>query len=82
MKGNFLTMYKGKYTVEIHSRTNSIGVPLQYSRTTDKSSTNIMRIRVNDFDHDGLFRNNSQRSIFYDSKYWQKKVIQIEGTYL
>lgn len=70
MDDNFLDYFKGSYSIEIHLRTNSIGMPLQIYDGIHNISTNTKEI-INL----QSFQNNSQMSISYNSNHWIKQSI-------
>ncbi|XP_060843561.1 uncharacterized protein LOC132923516 isoform X3 [Rhopalosiphum padi] len=77
MNDNFLTNFKESYSIEIHLRTNAIGMPLQFDKHLDIMSTNTKEIT-----NFGSFQNNSQMAISYDPNSWIKNKISnlfVEG---
>jgi len=78
MNDNFLTNCNGSCSIEIHSRTNTIGMPLKINNDVHIMSTNTKEII--DFES---FQNNSQMSISYDSNSWSKRnIYNMNGKFL
>lgn len=48
-------MYKGSYSIELHARTNAIGMP----------------IKISNFFQNGFNQNNSDFGNVFDSRYWE-----------
>jgi len=60
--------------VEIHSRTNSIGMPIQ-----DSNNIHIMSTNIKEIINLRSFQNNSRMSTSYTSKYWDHNKIMLDG---
>jgi len=73
---------KNSYSVEIHSRTNAIGLPITAEVKTSqmtRSNQSISLINKSVFFNCGLSQNNSRIKVDYVPKSWQIKSIPIAG---
>lgn len=85
---NFYVNYpKNSYSIEIHSRTNAIGLPIfeevEFSqRTHPHPCQSILQISKLVFLKNGLFENNSHIKVNYLPKIWEIKSISLIGKIL
>lgn len=78
----YKTYSRNSYSVEIHSRTNAIGLPITAEVNSSPktwSSQSISLINKSVFFKCGLSHNNSRRKIDYVPKFWQIKSIPLIG---
>lgn len=69
-------------TIEVHSRTNAIGIPLSINTTIyDNYSTseNVLQINTAELHNYGFIQNNSRMSVYFDSNYWKRSEIETTG---
>lgn len=68
------------YTVEIHSRTNAIGIPIEYDDYIENNYY-ISKTNVNEYwFNESKIQNNSRIQISYDLFYWRRnKNIDLTG---
>lgn len=68
--------YNNSYSIEIHSRTNAIGMPIKHNSA-------ILQSNVKDFFIDGKFQKNNTHSLEVGStRFWTKKGISVNGKIL
>ncbi|XP_015363425.1 PREDICTED: uncharacterized protein LOC107161508 [Diuraphis noxia] len=71
---------KNSYSIEIHSRTNAIGLPITAEvKSSQKTIWSSSLINKSVFFQHGLSQNNSRIKIDYDPKSWQLKSIPLIG---
>jgi len=68
-------------SIEIHSRTNSIGIPILIENQIDNNSLSdaILQFNLAEFYKYGFMPNNSRLGIYLDSNYWQRSTIVLTG---
>uniref|UniRef100_A0A2H8TRV2 Tyrosine-protein kinase receptor Tie-1 n=1 Tax=Melanaphis sacchari TaxID=742174 RepID=A0A2H8TRV2_9HEMI len=69
-------------TIEIHSRTNAIGIPLSINKTIDdnnSTSDNVLQINTAGLLKYGFTQNNSRIAIYFNSIYWIPSAIESTG---
>lgn len=72
------------YSIEIHSRTNAIGIPLSIDKTInyDSPSDTMLQINIAEFYKHGFIQNNSRMNVYFDSNYWNQLTIGSTGKIL
>lgn len=78
----FLTKYNGSYAIEIHSRTNAIGLPIQTHNVVNNyiiSELNIKELFTAD---ESLSSNINRTFVSYTWDYLQKARIRLTGKIL
>jgi len=68
-------------SIEIHSRTNAIGLPILVENKIDN---NILSDAILQFDLPGFYKygfilNNGRMGIYLDSNYWKRSTIVLTG---
>jgi len=70
---------KNSYSIEIHSRTNAIGLPISAEVKSSQKTLSISLINKSVFFQRGLSQNNSRIKVDYVPKSWQLKSIPLIG---
>lgn len=71
---------KNSYSIEIHSRTNAIGLPITAEVESSQNTSSISLINKSVFFQRGLSKNNSRIiKVDYVPKSWQLKSIPLIG---
>ncbi|KAL4084644.1 hypothetical protein QTP88_027571 [Uroleucon formosanum] len=69
-------------SIEIHSRTNAIGIPLSIDKIiydNNSTSDNVLQINIDEFYKYGFIQNNSRMNVYFDSNYWERSTIESTG---
>lgn len=70
-------------SVEIHSRTNAIGIPLSIDKiiydNNNSTSNDVLQINFAEFYKYGFIQNNSRMNVYFDSNYWKQSTIGSMG---
>lgn len=77
----FFTTYNEKYSIEVHSRTNAIGVPLQRNDVL-LHKDNYLHINADELQYgiqEKLFQKANINNITFDPNVWKKQKIQLNG---
>lgn len=70
-------------SIEIHSRTNAIGIPILIENqfvNNNSLSDAIFQFNFAEFYKYGFMPNNSRMGIYLDSNYWKRSTILLTGT--
>ncbi|XP_016657825.1 uncharacterized protein LOC100161662 isoform X1 [Acyrthosiphon pisum] len=68
-------------SIEIHSRTNAIGIPILIGNQIDNNSLSdaILQFNLAEFYKYGFMPNNSRMGVYLDSNYWKQSTILLTG---
>jgi len=68
-------------SIEIHSRTNAIGIPILIENQIDNNSLSdaILQFNFTEFYKYGFMPNNSRMGVYLDSNYWKRSTILLTG---
>lgn len=69
-------------SIEIHSRTNAIGIPLSIDKLiydNNSTSDNVLQINIAEFYKYGFIQNTSRMNVYFDSNYWKRSTIESTG---
>lgn len=69
-------------SIEIHSRTNAIGIPLSIDKIiydNNSTSDNVLQINIDEFYKYEFIQNNSRMNVYFDSNYWERSTIVSTG---
>ncbi|XP_060850877.1 uncharacterized protein LOC132929506 isoform X2 [Rhopalosiphum padi] len=75
-------MWKQLCMIEVHSRTNAIGIPMSINtqiKDNNSTSDNVLQINTAGLHKYGIIQNNSRMGVYFDSIFWEQSAIESTG---